>query len=442
MGCSLNETHKTDTKEHTEERTEQTGNIETHEESEPGTEADIPETNTEENTETLYSEAYVTVLSNPGKLDVYAVVIPAYINNDIPYTKCFRYDDRYVICLTYDRQGVMPEEEYDNIYLYVIDVVEGNVIHEERLDCTALPENVAYTAADGMILSSERRNEEGNFETACAHSVLVASDGVSVQKAEYKQYPTYRTKVVSPDGKHTAYYVRDDIENRGGVVLGYPDGRTERIRENRVFSDAADAGYTGDAALGYVRGYSPVGFLDDRHLVIEITGYESPSWYEIYNVETGETIRGKEKEYSDEYGTVYSPAAVIDGWLYLREWRCYFTYPNEICGVSKINLAGDYVKLGHIYDTADVFSIPREEYWGMDDKGIWQMYDARYNAWSVELLEYFSSMDYRITKKLYSPDFELLLEAEYPFFHGKVREDVYVSGNNCTIITFVNREEP
>jgi hypothetical protein len=92
-----------------------------------------------------------------------------------------------------------------------------------------------------------------------------------------------------------------------------------------------------------------------------------------------------------------------------------------------------------VYDKDGVFSIPRESYWGFYND-VWQMFDSRFNAWSTELLEYFESVDYRLTKKIYSADFEPLIEIKYPFFHGKPREDVYVYGNDCTVITFTNSE--
>ena len=95
------------------------------------------------------------------------------------------------------------------------------------------------------------------------------------------------------------------------------------------------------------------------------------------------------------------------------------------------------VKLVQVDGNDDILSLPRELCWSMYND-VWHAYNNNYNGWSLELEEYFKSMDYRINKTIYSADFELLLEIEYPFFYGSQMEDVYTYGNSCTVITFAD----
>ncbi|MBP3378676.1 MAG: hypothetical protein J6L96_08005 [Clostridia bacterium] len=383
----------------------------------------------------------VTVLSNPGGLDVNTVVIPAQIYNHKASAECIKYDDRYVLCLThnyhYDEEA--RKSTRSNFHLYVVDTANGTIIHSQSLDCTGTPHELVYTS-DGRAVLANMQNTDGVLTFVCAHAIEISDAVVTLTDTDIDYFPNYESKVTSPDGKYTAYRVLDDTSSRGGVDIYYPDGIIKRIRNNRALEDAPD---TGDEGLDYFRVYIPVGFLDEVHLAMYVGGYSGALTYEIYNVETGETTPGYDPRYitgddGGEYFILYNPVTVIDGWLYLshHEQRIEGN-PLERCGVSKIDLGGNLVKIAHKYDKEGVFALPNELVWLNNGGSTWEMYDYAYNHNSKESNEYFESMNYRIRKTIYSADFELLLEIEYPFC-GRQMEDIYTYGNSCTVITFAD----
>ena len=414
-------------------------------------ETDIPETPASETEPTPETDVpvlvdpadAVTVLSNPGGLDVNTVVIPAQIYNHNAYAECIKYDDRYVLCLThnYNYDEEARKSSRSNFHLYVVDTANGTIIHSQSLDCTGTPHELVYTSDGRAVLADMRRINDGPLTAMCAHAVEIYDGTVIVSDTEIEYFPHYENKVTSPDGKYTAYYVLDDTDGHGGIELHRIDGSVKRIRENYVVLSGEDIS---SDVYGCLKSYSPVGFLDAKHLVIYVGHYESAGTYEIYNVETGETISRDQPDFitgddGGEYFIRYNPMAVIDGWLYLshHEQRIEGN-PLERCGVSKIDLGGNLVKIAHKYDKEGVFALPNELVWLNNGGSTWEMYENVYNHYSKESNEYFESMNYRINKTIYSADFELLLEIEYPFFYGSQMEDVYTYGNSCTVITFAD----
>ncbi len=388
----------------------------------------------------------VKVISNPGGLDVYTVTIPAQIENHSPHATFFRYDDRYVLCLTsnYHFDETIKGGVFSNLHLYVIDTANGTIIHSQSLDCTDIPNNFLYTSDGGTVLADLKHNDHGKLTAKCAHEIEIYDGTVIVSDTEIEYFPHYDSKVTSPDEKYSAYSVIDDPDYHGGIELRRIDGSVKRIYENYVI--LMEDGVSSDV-YGCLAAYSPLGFIDEKHLVVLVSGYESAGTYEIYNVETGEAVYVSRPEYKtdengEEYMVSYTPEAVIDGWLYLTEHRNYNheTY-GEIYGAWKIDLAGNMVKLMQVDGNDDVLSLPRELYWSMYND-VWHAYNNKYNGWSLELEEYFESMDYRITKTIYSADFMPLLEIEYPYFRGTHRMDVYTYrfGGACTVITFTDGE--
>ncbi len=384
----------------------------------------------------------VTVLSNPGGLDVNTVVIPAQINNHKAYAECIKYDDRYVLCLThnyhYDEEA--RKSTRSNFRLYVVDTANGTIIHSQSLDCTGTPHELVYTS-DGRAVLANMQNTDGILTFVCAHAIEISDGVVTLTDTDIEYFPHYENKVTSPDGKYTAYYVLDDTDGHGGIELHRIDGSVKRIRENYVVLSGENIS---SDVYGCLKSYSPVGFLDAKHLVIYVGHYESAGTYEIYNVETGETISRDQPDFitgddGGQYEVRYSPMMIVDGWMYLanselRNENGMF----ERCGVSKIDVGGNLVKIAHKYDKEGVFALPNELVWLNNGGSTWEMYNNNYNGWSLERKEYFESMNYRIRKTIYSADFELLLEIEYPFFYGSQMEDIYTYGNSCTVITFAD----
>lgn len=389
------------------------------------------------------SPNYVTVLSNPGGLDVNTVVIPAQIYNHNAYAECIKYDDRYVLCLThnyhYDEEA--RKSTRSNFHLYAVDTANGTIIYSQSLDCTGTPHELVYTSDGRAVLADMRRINDGPLTAMCAHAIEISDGVVTLTDTDIDYFPHYENKVTSTDEKYTAYSVIDDTYGHGGIELHRIDGSVKRIRENYVVLSGENIS---SDVYGCLKSYSPVGFLDAKHLVIYVGHYESAGTYEIYNVETGETISRDQPDFitgddGGEYFIRYNPMAVIDGWLYLshHEQRIEGN-PLERCGVSKIDLGGNLVKIAHKYDKEGVFALPNELVWLNNGGSTWEMYENVYNHYSKESNEYFESMDYRIKKTIYSADFELLLEIEYPFFYGSQMEDVYTYGNSCTVITFAD----
>ena len=413
-------------------------------------ETDIPETPASETEPTPETDVpvlvdpadSVTILSNPGGLDVNTVVIPAQIYNHNASTECIKYDDRYVLCLThnfhYDEEA--RKSFRSNFHLYVVDTANGTIIHSQSLDCTGTPHELVYSSNGRAVLADMRRINDGPLTAMCAHGIEIYDGTVIVSDTEIEYFPHYENKVTSPDGKYTAYSVIDDPDYRGGIELRRIDGSVKRIYENYVI--LLENEISSDV-YGCIAAYSPLGFIDEKHLVVLVSGYESAGTYEIYNVETGEAVYVSRSEYKtdengEEYMVSYTPEAVIDGWLYLTEYR---NYNHEtfggIYGAWKIDLAGNMVKLVQVDGNDDILSLPRELCWSMYND-VWHAYNNNYNGWSLEREEYFESMDYRINKTIYSADFIPLLEIEYPYLRGVHRMDVYTYGNSCTVITFAD----
>ncbi len=407
-------------------------------------ETDSPETDSPETDDPVAEP--VKVISNEGGLDVFTVTIPAQINNHQAYSKCIRYDDRYVLCLTYDYHydEASREGTRSNYHLYVIDTANGTVIHSQSLDCTDTPNDFTYTS-DGRTVLVNMKYVNGDPTVMCAHEIEIYDGTVIVSDSEIDYYPHYESKVTSPNGKYTAYSVIDDTDYHGGIELRRIDGSVKRIYENNVILQ--NEGVSSDV-YGCLAAYSPLGFLDEKHLVVLVSGYESAGTYEIYNVETGESVYVGRSEYKtdengEEYMVSYTPEAVIDGWLYLTEHRNYnYETYGKIYGAWKVDLAGNMVKIAQVDgNNADVLSLSSELYWSMNGN-VWHAYNADYNGWSLELEEYFESQNYRIAKTAYTADFVPLLEIEYPYFRGSHMEDMYIYryGNVCTVITYAEGE--
>ncbi len=375
---------------------------------------------------------FVNVISNPGGLDVQTVYIPTYINGRSAYANIFEFDKRYVICVTYD-------DSYNDPILYVIDTSLGQIIHKVPLTEYGTGGSVSYVNSNVALLNYYLENEGGSYRRYAEIRIENGAVQVIEGLADYVEYPRCDGEVKSPDGRYTAYNVIDDEAYHGGVDLLFPDGTVKRIKENYVI--LIEDGTESDV-YGCLSRYSPLGFIDDKHLVIIAGAYESPSGYEIYNVETGELTQGLQSERVDDYYIGYSPAAISDGYLYLNVYKDGpITYDEEIVGVGKVDLDGNFIMIAHKYETDGVFTLPEDEYFKISNE-VWHMYDSRFNAWSMKLEEFFKSTGYRVTKKFYSADFELLLELEYPYFTLKALNDVYVYGDTCTVITFTTKEKP
>lgn len=371
---------------------------------------------------------------------MHTVVIPAQIYNHIASAECIKYDDRYVLCLThnfhYDEEA--RKSTRSNFHLYVVDTANGTIIHSQSLDCTGTPHELVYTSDGRAVLADMRRINDGPLTAMCAHAIEISDGVVTLTDTDIDYFPHYENKVTSPDGKYTAYFVLDDTDGHGGIELHRIDGSVKRIRENYVVLSGENIS---SDVYGCLKSYSPVGFLDAKHLVIYVGHYESAGTYEIYNVETGETISRDQPDFitgddGGQYKVRYSPMMIVDGWMYLanselRNENGMF----ERCGVSKIDLGGNLVEIAHKYDTEGVFALPSGMSWMNNNGNTWELYDYAYNHNSKESNEYFESMNYRIKKTIYSADFELLLEIEYPFC-GRQMEDIYTYGNSCTVITF------
>ncbi len=371
----------------------------------------------------------VNVISNPGGINVQTVYIPTYINGRSAYANIFEFDERYVICVTYD-------DSYNDPTLYVIDTSLGQIIHEEALTEYGTGGSLTYIDSSVVLLNYYIEEAENRYRRSTEIRIENGAVQVIEGLADYEDYPRCEGKVKSPDGRYTAYNVLDDEAYHGGVDLLCPDGTIKRIKENYVIHMGEG---TESEVYSCRRRYSPLGFIDDKHLVIIMGVYESISQYEIYNVETGEFTQGLARERIDDYYNIkYSPAAIIDGYLYLYVWKDGpVTYDQEIIGVGKIDLDGNFTMLAHRDETDGVFVLTEDECFTIHNE-VWHMYDSRFNAWSMKLDEFFKSTGYRVTKKFYSADFELLLELEYPYFTLKALKDVYVYGDTCTVITFVD----
>ena len=248
----------------------------------------------------------IQVVENPGNLSVHTVKIP--VKNTNTRVRDFQFNDRYRIYVTSevlrnDASGYLVHTDD----LFIVDLAEGKIVHQEKLDIDEDPLELIYTD-DGCVLLKRMPKEDGAYyETSACYKITEADGTFTVTPVEWEAFPSAESIHRSPNGAYAVYQTQEDGWNNGGIDVKYPDGSVSRVLTNVMLGDSPDckAQHIVD-----VIGYIPLGFLDDTHFAYYIGGWEWVRGYGIYDLETG---------MASEYRDGYRATKVCDGVLYIQE---------------------------------------------------------------------------------------------------------------------------
>jgi len=216
-----------------------------------------------------------------------------------------------------------------DIRVLIYDRAAGKAGEAVTLSGNAVPGRISYTA-DGCVLLGT------DFASGRTIAWKLSADGTkaSVTPTEYDGY--MRTQyITSPDGKYTVYGITDESVS-GGIILE-SGGDEVMILKNAIYDIDVDD-------IRNVRGYHPVGFLDNERLVYNITGWEWAIGYGIYNVKTGENRR---------YETGHHAAGIYDGTIYTTSTD--YDGLRNIYAVDKDHVEIDLVKASPL--SADITAL-------------------------------------------------------------------------------------
>ncbi len=246
------------------------------------------------------------VVENPGNLSVHTVKIPVKSTNT--RVRDFHFNDRYWIYVTSevlqnDANGYVVHTDD----LFIVDLAEGKIVHQEKLDIDEDPLEMIYTD-DGCVLLNRMPMEDGAYyKTSACYKITETSGAFTVTPVEWDAFPSASAKYCSPNGTYTLYQTQEDGWNNGGIDVKYPDGSVRRILTNVMLGESPECKAKD---IGDVVGYTPLGFMDDTHFAYYIGGWEWVRGYGIYDLETGMTT---------EYRDGYRALTVCGGVLYIQE---------------------------------------------------------------------------------------------------------------------------
>ncbi len=254
----------------------------------------------------------VTVFKNDGTVTVKPLTVPAEQFRILHPTSAVTMDENYLLILLWDETDA---GEVENLRFTFVDLETGEFTKPEySLDGTLVPDN-AYRGIDGELYLKAygyEDNDDAAWEiTGEWYEPTV--DTLTAKEAQDLDMNNYSAVVESEDGMWIAWS-RHSTENRSlsGLWIRDAAGGVKQIKKN-VSLDDVPADYEGQA-IGAVRGYSPIGFIDDFILVYRIGGWEWTWGYGYYDTTTGE-IR--------EVENGRSVLAIGDGFLYTAEGGSY-----------------------------------------------------------------------------------------------------------------------
>ena len=245
------------------------------------------------------------VVENPGNLSVHTVKIPVKSTNT--RVGDFHFNDRYRIYVTSevlqnDANGYVVHTDD----LFIVDLAEGKIVHQEKLDIDEDPLELIYTD-DGCVLLKRMPKENGAYyETTACYKITESGGVFTVTPVEWEAFPSAESIHRSPNGTYTVYQTQEDGWNNGGIDVKYPDGSVARVLTNVMLGESPECKAKD---IGDVVGYIPLGFLDDTHFAYYIGGWEWVWGYGIYDLASG---------MATEYRDGYRALTVSNGVLYIQ----------------------------------------------------------------------------------------------------------------------------
>ena len=339
------------------------------------------------------ADASATIaLTCSGSMDFREADLP--FRKDIAQVSRYDFDERYVLFLSYE--GKLDETSLRYVMtdaqMAVLDKKEGRFLDEVFGLCeTTLTSAYSIDYEDGYcVLYVVVLNEE-TWEYSVEEAWRVDEDnGVfRVEKTVRDAYPQNAMRYSSPDGKYTVYRTLTDGHGAGGILLEESGGGTTEVLTNRIL--------TPDGDITDVRGYTPVGFLDDTHFLYNIGGWEWAVGWGIYDVkartarefDNGQVIASydraaqtivTQKVKSDYTVEWYEAAPSGDTALICRDESGELP---EIVGETPTNFAGHWLRLAD--DRLEVLSSDRTTVAAAlavpGDSGFWREHpDSYYTA--------------------------------------------------------------
>ena len=284
------------------------------------------ETDTEDPVDTVQQpeaqegEPYIRLLTTEEQFTVSMVSLP-----ENGWQNGWEYDDSHMLWLTCDRITGEHNETlgYENRRLSMLDLEAGEITAVLTLDGDGILNEVTWDG-NGMILYNLVLDETAQTYTAEGALRITYTDGVlSAEPTEIMPFPMVTKQIRSPDGQYFVQQVVENGWNGGGMDLVYPDGSSLRLFENVMFDDILPDG--SKAGIEDVRGYTPIGFLDDTRFVYTIGGWEHCRGYGVWDLMTGiyeEFTEDVEYVYSVHNGHIYLTSEErFEGGIHTKVWK-------------------------------------------------------------------------------------------------------------------------
>ncbi|MBE6538892.1 MAG: M56 family metallopeptidase, partial [Ruminococcaceae bacterium] len=316
--------------------------------------------NTEDISDTVLDPSeYFEVTENASDLEFVAVPYPVGDARNVRYPlgkNCWVY-------MSYEQYGD-GEKNYE-VRFHVFDVGKGSFVSSRPFyteDC--IPSTISYTK-NGCILFDSRieNNNPVSYTIQCAFEVVYKDGVLSVEETEHEMFPMCERYITSPDGKYSLLKMTYDGYNGGGIEVITPDGMYSPLI-NIMLDDEIDGRKAG---VQDVRGYTPVGFIDETKFLYTIGGWEWSIGYGIYDLATDE-----KKEYLEGHGVI---GLEDDGSFYVCEAQDY-EYKN--IWKSNVNEEFELIATRVVDGETDVFPLYGSVDWTHQDNA-WYAYDLEYS---------------------------------------------------------------
>lgn len=245
------------------------------------------------------------ILTDDGTVTVKAVSVPAEQFRLLSPRSSVMMDETHLLVLLWDESDT---GEVENLRFTFADLTTGALTGEEYpLGGTVVPQNAYRDIDGGLYLQAYGREDDDDIAWRITGEWYdLAVDTLTAKEAQDLSLNHYTSVTESEDGMWIAWH-RSSAENRSlsGMWICDAAGGVKQIKKD-VSLDDVPADYEGQA-IGAVRGYSPVGFIDESTLVYSIGGWEWMWGYGYYDTVTGETR---------EVENGRSVLAIGDGFLY------------------------------------------------------------------------------------------------------------------------------
>ncbi|MBR6709607.1 MAG: M56 family metallopeptidase [Clostridia bacterium] len=311
--------------------------------------------------EPVQSYGFLNVLTNPGGLNFAHLEMPT----SIGYYYIIAYDDTHRLIYSYDPEldQLNNTKRCYNQYLRLLDLEAGRFVAECAVDSTERLSSNIRTDAGFILYAAEYDDLTQEVFTADAKRIVYADGRLSAEPVEFTLYPQ-RELFVTPDGRYRVYDTQERT-GAGGIDLVMPDGSERRVLTNRTLEEAT--------SLGDVIGYTPMGYVDDTHLLYHIGGYEWSRGYGVLDVTTGACrtldFLNSHNVYAIRDGKIYADEYVRGNETYSRTYLtrwCYtldgaqtkLTPADPSVNPFAITFSGE---LGFYFDRTALYAMPHEE---------------------------------------------------------------------------------